>query len=523
MNERYFINSLNSVYYTSFAHNAFVNDLTEGGFLNLVRNHKLDTPNNLNGGPPYEYAGWDLDLATDIVIEQDFRTIQIEPTETFEQDLTWAIEPNKDYTILFHGYLEAGGPFEVQIVTGPGDAVNVDAPQQTLGTLSVIIDEVRTEPEVTLLRIKTAEGNLSPAGFFLRIAASGSSTIKFERLVVTEGKVGLLNARPHHRFLQNIRYNTPLGIWEMTNDGVNWFPLLVGDPDSLSGVIGGMVEGNIESGIEVTYDGLTNKLNFDTKDPRLIFSGDVEPIGIDPQLNLDAPEIEIPLNVKDDSHSHRPESLLGRNMPTQIPLGGTFDKYIIAVVEDAGITGSGGPVDLSVQWQERTTSNVTQTVNMAPLTWNAGQIAIYVDGVRQPPNSYLEHVPTTGYLTFVEALPIGTHVLAITMDNLPTYTITTNVEYNVSFADPTEGLNWKFGIYNLPFSYFTNQLAVYVNGVRQTQQDYVETGPNQITFNYPAVPQEGDRVYCVAIEDSGGQLAAEYWVTDNEGDLMPKP
>ena len=65
-------------------------------------------------------------------------------------------------------------------------------------------------------------------------------------------------------------------------------------------VVGGMVDSNTESGIDVTYNDTTGKLNFNVSDPTIALSGDVT--GSATMTNLGS--ITITTTVGNDSHTH---------------------------------------------------------------------------------------------------------------------------------------------------------------------------------------------------------------------------
>lgn len=83
-----------------------------------------------------------------------------------------------------------------------------------------------------------------------------------------------------------LRWNESLDTWEATRDGTNYYELVLAGDDiatsditdfteDVQDVVGGMVSSNTESGIAVSYDDETGKLNFDVNDPTITLSGDV--------------------------------------------------------------------------------------------------------------------------------------------------------------------------------------------------------------------------------------------------------
>ncbi len=75
---------------------------------------------------------------------------------------------------------------------------------------------------------------------------------------------------------------------------------LIDFESNVKNIAGGMVSGNIENGISVTYDNITGKLNFDVNDFNIALSGDVS--GSATVTNLSS--VNINTTVADDSHNH---------------------------------------------------------------------------------------------------------------------------------------------------------------------------------------------------------------------------
>jgi len=86
--------------------------------------------------------------------------------------------------------------------------------------------------------------------------------------------------------------------------------------------VGEMVTGNTESGISVTYDDETNKLNFDVSDPTLTFTGDATGSGT--ITNLGSTSIE--LTVADNSHNHTASNISDFTEAAQDVIGGMVDS-----------------------------------------------------------------------------------------------------------------------------------------------------------------------------------------------------
>lgn len=126
-----------------------------------------------------------------------------------------------------------------------------------------------------------------------------------------------------------LRWNESTDTWEATKDGTNYYALvLAGDDISTSDitnftedvqdVVGGMVSSNTESGISVTYDDESGKLNFDVSDPTLTFTGDATGSGT--VTNLGNTSIE--LTVVDNSHNHTASNVSDFTESVQDVVGG---------------------------------------------------------------------------------------------------------------------------------------------------------------------------------------------------------
>lgn len=126
-----------------------------------------------------------------------------------------------------------------------------------------------------------------------------------------------------------LRWNESTDTWEATKDGTTYHALvLAGDDISTSDitnftedvqdVVGGMVSSNTESGISVTYDDESGKLNFDVSDPTLTFTGDATGSGT--VTNLGNTSIE--LTVVDNSHNHTASNVSDFTESVQDVVGG---------------------------------------------------------------------------------------------------------------------------------------------------------------------------------------------------------
>lgn len=115
--------------------------------------------------------------------------------------------------------------------------------------------------------------------------------------------------------------------------------------ESVQDTVGGMVTGNTESGIAVTYDDALGKLNFDVNDPTITLSGDVA--GSATMTNLG--NVTISTTVQ----------------PNSVALGtDTTGNYVATLTAGTGVTlannsGEGATPTISIGQAVATTSNVT--------------------------------------------------------------------------------------------------------------------------------------------------------------------
>jgi len=99
--------------------------------------------------------------------------------------------------------------------------------------------------------------------------------------------------------------------------------------ERIEDIVSGMVESNTESGISVTYDDNTGKLNFDVNDPTITIAGDVD--GSATMTNLGNTTITVTLDtVNDDAGTH--------GSSTAIPVITINEKGLVTNVTTASIS-----------------------------------------------------------------------------------------------------------------------------------------------------------------------------------------
>jgi hypothetical protein len=132
----------------------------------------------------------------------------------------------------------------------------------------------------------------------------------------------------------------------VVNDSHNHSSTTISDfTEATQDVVGGMVTGNTESGIAVTYDDTLGKLNFNVNDPTITLSGDVA--GSATMTDLGSVTISTTIQ------------------PNSVALGGdTTGNYVAALTAGTGVTianniGEGVTPTISIGQPVSTTSNVT--------------------------------------------------------------------------------------------------------------------------------------------------------------------
>jgi len=145
------------------------------------------------------------------------------------------------------------------------------------------------------------------------------------------------------------------------------------------------------------------------------------------------------------------------------------------------------PQDLIVNRSEAFVSTAGQTVFVLtdPYTPGAGELLVFINGVRQGTAAFTETNATT--VTFSVPLPIGQDVEFVRLFGVSgsnplgptTGTVTTQVEEFVTVLGQT---NINLAI---PYTPGTGELQVYLNGARQLSTAFTEVSANLITFNSP--------------------------------------
>lgn len=174
------------------------------------------------------------------------------------------------------------------------------------------------------------------------------------------------------------------------------FSDLVGLGENIEDVVGFMLSENTESGISVTYNDETGKLNFDVNDPLITFTGDVTGSG----TITDLADTSFELTVTDNSHNHTSSNISDFLESTQDVVGGMLtgtqsgisvtyddengqlvfnvDDPVISISGDA--TGSATMTDLGNVDIEIDLSNTGVTANTYGAADTVGQFTVDEDG-----------------------------------------------------------------------------------------------------------------------------------------------
>lgn len=137
--------------------------------------------------------------------------------------------------------------------------------------------------------------------------------------------------------LGNITINT-----EVINNSHDHVSSNIGDfLGAVQTVVGGMVSSNTESGINVSYDQVFGKLNFDVNDFTITISGDV--VGLATVTNLGS--VVINTSVQNDSHTHTFSTISGLEESIEDIVGQmvttNIENGIVVSYEDGGPSGRG--------------------------------------------------------------------------------------------------------------------------------------------------------------------------------------
>lgn len=116
--------------------------------------------------------------------------------------------------------------------------------------------------------------------------------------------------------------------FSVTGSGENLVTLNV---ERVQDIVGGMVSGNTENGIAVTYDDATGKLNFDVNDPTITIAGDVD--GLATMTNLGNTTINVTLDTVNTNVGSFGSS-------SQVPVITVNGKGLVTAVSTAAISTS---------------------------------------------------------------------------------------------------------------------------------------------------------------------------------------
>jgi hypothetical protein len=235
--------------------------------------------------------------------------------------------------------------------------------------------------------------------------------------------------------------------------------------EALQDVVGGMVDTNTESGIAVTYDDATGKLNFDVADPVITLSGDVT--GSATMTNLG--NVTITTTIAANS----------------IELGtDTTGNYVATVAANATL-GFGG---ITVNGSGSETAAVTIGINPANADFIEGVQDIVGGMVDTNTESGIAvtYNDTTGKLNFDVADPVitlsGDVTGSATMTDLANVTITTTIAANsVALGADTTGnyvatiaANATAGYGGITVSGSGSETAAVVIGIDSSNADFIE-------------------------------------------------
>jgi len=133
-----------------------------------------------------------------------------------------------------------------------------------------------------------------------------------------------------------------------------------GFTEAVQDIVGGMVSGNTESGISVTYDDAGNSLDFNVNDPTITLTGDVS--GSATMTNLG--NVSITATVADDSHNHVIPNVDGLQSALDAKLASSSytASDVLTKIKTVDGSGSGLDADTLDGYHLSTTRNSANTV-----------------------------------------------------------------------------------------------------------------------------------------------------------------
>jgi len=141
--------------------------------------------------------------------------------------------------------------------------------------------------------------------------------------------------------------------------------------ESISDIVGGMVSGNTESGISVTYDDADNTLDFDVADFSITLTGDVTGSGTVTNLG----NVSFAATVADNSHNHTSSNISDFNEAVADTIGAMVtsntESGIAVTYQDGDNTLDFDVADFSITMTGDATGTGTVT--------NLGNVSIAMD------------------------------------------------------------------------------------------------------------------------------------------------
>ena len=182
----------------------------------------------------------------------------------------------------------------------------------------------------------------------------------------------------------------------------------------------------------------------------------------------------------------------------------------IATVYIAG-GGSGGGFQTIIQKSSTTVGAGGSDIFTATSAYTAGYINVYVNGARLDAADFTETTPASGIITLASAAVEGDIVelenFVVTAITGEFETLITKEEYTVTTAAQT--------VFNLSAAYETGYIDVYLNGVRLSSSDYLESTSTRITLSTAAT--FGDVLEFVIYEKRAISELQPIWRNDGVG------
>ena len=229
----------------------------------------------------------------------------------------------------------------------------------------------------------------------------------------------------------------------MTNLGNTTITVVLNTED-VEDIVGGMVTGNTENGITVTYDDANGKLNFDVNDPVLTLSGDVS--GSATMTNLGNTTITV--DISDEVIQDMVGAMVSGNTESGIAV--TYDDTngkLDFNVSDFTITLTG---DVSASGTVTDLGNVSMSVTVADDSHNHSNTTITslawgkLTGVPSPTITLTGDVTGSGTMTSLGNVSFATTVSTEVIQDIVGAMVSSNTEGGiaVTYDDPNGKLNF---------------------------------------------------------------------------------